>query len=107
MDDVDEDLATVLSGLSYPFPAYLMSQPSGLPHDFDSVAPLDGWVPPAHVPLEFPIAYVVPYTPVHVPPVPAPLPVGSAHWIAVVYDVEPRQLRVGGDGDGKRQRVDM
>jgi hypothetical protein len=32
---------------------------------------------------------------------------GSAHWIAVVYDVEPRQLRVGGDGDGKRQRVDM
>ena len=30
MDDVDEDLATVLSGLSYPFPAYLMSQPSGL-----------------------------------------------------------------------------
>ena len=22
---------------------------------------------------------------------------GSAHWIAVVYDVEPRQLRVGGD----------
>ena len=35
------------------------------------------------------------------------VPLGSAHWIAVVYDVEPRQLRVGGDGDGKRQRVDM